>query len=135
MRDARHLVGEVVQQPAHVVHGPWPVHQCVSSVSGSGPREDPSPLVRPRCTPRWYAESRPRTSSGVRLVRAVVLRASTAPGTSWAAGTRLGSPDRVVPPSLGAAAADAARQPWSADVRQASSAPVRWRIAIGSTGG
>ena len=47
-----------------------------------------------------------------------MVRASTPPGTSWADGMRLGSPDRVVPAAGGSAAAAAACQPMSADVRQ-----------------
>ena len=52
----------------------------------------------PRCTPRWYADSRPRTDSGVRR-SAPRVRLSTPPGTSCAIGTRCGRPVSVVPPS------------------------------------
>src|SRR5690606_3126418 len=73
--------------------------------------------VRPRCTPRWYADNNPRTASGVR--RWLLLAAlSTPPGTNCAMGTRFGRPAAVVSVTGTSAAAEAARQPSSAAVCQ-----------------
>src|SRR5690606_16024009 len=92
------------------------------------------PCCRPRWTPRWYAESRPRTSSGERRWKLVVLPAfSTPPGTYCACGTRLGSPDRVEPPTGGRAAAAAADQPASAAVRQSTGPPLPVPVLVPPT--
>src|SRR5437868_9845322 len=118
MRDAGYPIGEVGQQPAEILRschascslppcGEFPVVDDSGCVASSPVR------VRPRCTPRWYAESRPRTCSGERLLTALA-DLSTPPGTSCAIGTRRGRPAEVVPSTCGSAACDAATQPSSA---------------------
>src|SRR5690606_36986374 len=80
---------------------------------------------RPRCTPRWYAERRPRTASGERRWVTDLLGArSTPPGTSCAIGRRLGSPAEVTSVGRASAAIEAARQPSSAAVRHSSCHPL-----------
>src|SRR4029450_13560699 len=86
--DAGPAVGEVAEQPAHVLHGGGPGHCSFSFGTGAPAAASALPAVRPRCTPRWYAERRPRTSSGLRRFW-FLGPPSTPPGTSCAWGTRL----------------------------------------------
>src|SRR5215470_16496547 len=67
--------------------------------------------------PRWKLASR-SLACAADLADAgaadAAVSAPTAPGTRFARGTRLGSPDSVTPPDVGTCAASAARQPSSA---------------------
>src|SRR5215813_7004460 len=68
--------------------------------------------------PRWKLASRSLACeavlAGVGAADVAAESAPTAPGTRFARGTRLGSPDSVTPPDVGTCAASAARQPSSA---------------------
>src|SRR5215468_1585840 len=65
--------------------------------------------------PRWKLASR-SLACAADLADAgdAAVSAPTAPGTRFARGTLLGSPDSVTPPDVGTCAASAARQPSSA---------------------
>src|SRR5439155_7416226 len=122
VRDAGYPIGEVGQKPAEILrscHASCSLPPCggFPGVVDSGFFASSPVRVRPRCTPRWYAESRPRACSGERRL-ALVVAFSTPPGTSWAIGTRRGRPAEVVPSTCGSAAWDAATHPSSAAERQ-----------------
>src|SRR5205823_10826948 len=137
--DAGYPIGEVGQKPAEILrscHASCSLPPCggFPGVVDSGFFASSAVRVRPRCTPRWYAESRPRTCSGERRL-AVVATFSTPPGTSWAIGTRRGRPADVVPSTCGSAACAAADQPSSAAVCQACCGPPLADTPAGTTGG
>src|SRR5262249_38529832 len=73
--------------------------------------------ARPSRIPRWKLASRSLACvaylAGDGAADAAVST-PTVPGTRFALGTRLGSPDSVTPPDVGTCAASAARQPSSA---------------------
>src|SRR5205814_10136048 len=123
VRDAGYAIGEVGQQPTEILGSRHescslpPCEFCCPAVVCSGVFGSPDRVLRPRCPPRWYADSSPRTASGERRCAAMVPF-STPPGTSWVIGTRFGSPVDVVANSWSEASADAARQPSSAAVCQ-----------------
>src|SRR5690606_29321129 len=120
--DPRYAIGEVREQPTKILrcrHASCSLPACeVCGPAGFGSAVVQSlGCVRPRCTPRWYADNNPRTASGVR--RWLLLAAlSTPPGTNCAMGTRFGRPAAVVSVTGTSAAAEAARQPTSAAVCQ-----------------
>src|SRR5205814_125302 len=131
--DAGYPIGEVGQKPAEILrscHASCSLPPCggFPGVVDSGFFASSAVRVRPRCTPRWYAESRPRTSSGRRRLAVVATSLSSPPGTSWAIGTRRGRPAEVVPSACGSAACLAADQPSSAAVCQAGSPVIGVRV-------
>src|SRR6266516_8017971 len=70
--------------------------------------------ARPSRMPRWKLASRSLACVADLAAAGAAVSTPTAPGTRFARGTLLGSPDSVTPPDVGTCAASAARQPSSA---------------------
>src|SRR6266480_828051 len=70
--------------------------------------------ARPSRMPRWKLASRSLAFVADLAGAGAAVSTPTVPGTRFALGTLLGSPDSVTPPDVGTCAASAARQPSSA---------------------